>query len=348
MAFNNDNNDLKWPLIILFYILIIFMISGLASAATITVESGESIQAAIDRADPGDVIKVMSGAYNEDIDLSKQLILIGIDVGEGVPRINSVSLNADRCELAGFEVSGIAVHSDYNNITGNNVMACVAGISLKDCQGNIVSHNNARVICEGLMSYLRGDAIHLLNSNANIISNNVAEGGFIGIYMDSSSHNLVEDNQVGNNTNGIGLLNAVGNTIKNNTIMDNSDDGLGILKFSNDSFIAGNTMENNGDFGIYLQDSSNSTIYLNSFLGNKKNAGSKDVRSKGFFNLWHSPEAMSYSFGNKGIKSYLGNYWSDYESMDSDGDGIGDAPYKFDGGQDDYPLMKRWNDFIGA
>ena len=309
MALNDKS--LKWLSKLIFSILIIIIISGLGLAETITVKPGESIQEAIDRADPGDVIKVMSGGYNEGIDLSKQLTLLGIDAGEGAPRINSAILNADRCELVGFYVEnpggfGITVHSDYNNITSNNVIACTAGIFLKDCQGNIVSHNDVMVLCEEFMSLFGGDPIHLINSPGNIIRNNVARGGFIGIFLEASSHNLVRDNKVNNNTNGIGLLNAVGNIIENNIIKDNSDDGLCILKFSNDSIITGNTVENNGDYGIYLQDSSNNTIYLNSLLDNKKNAGLKDARSKGSFNRWHSPEPMRYSPGDKSIVSYLG------------------------------------------
>lgn len=54
---------------------------------------------------------------------------------------------------------------------------------------------------------------------------------------------------------------------------------------------------------------------------------------------------MSYSTGDKSIISYLGNYWSDYVGEDSDGNGIGDDPHKFDGGRDDYPLMELWDAF---
>jgi parallel beta-helix repeat protein len=347
------NNCLEWSLKLLSSILIILMIPGLASAATITVGTGEIIQAAVDRANPGDIIEVESGTYKESIDVNKQLTLIGIDTGQGAPIIGSAYINANRCKLTGFYIEdtsgfGISVLSNNNNITDNKIVACTGGIFLKNCNGNLIAHNDARVLCQGLMGFLRGDGIHLLNSDDNIIKDNVVENGFIGIFMDSSSHNLVEDNYASNNTNGIGLLTSLGNTIKNNTIRYSSDDGLGILKFSNDSVIEGNTIEKSGDYGINLQDSSHNAIYLNNFVGNKKNAGSRDARSKGSSNQWYSPEPINYSWRNKGITSYLGNFWSDYRGTDSDGNGIGNDPYEFNGGQDDHPLMKRFSDFTKA
>ena len=39
----------------------------------------------------------------------------------------------------------------------------------------------------------------------------------------------------------------------------------------------------------------------------------------------------------------MGNHWSDYFSMDVDGDGIGDTPYVIDeNNQDNYPLLHPW------
>jgi nitrous oxidase accessory protein NosD len=65
-------------------------------------------------------------------------------------------------------------------------------------------------------------------------------------------------------------------------------------------------------------------------------------------NRWNSPENISYSSGGERITGRLGNHWSDYEGVDSDGDGVGDAGFSFEVGQDDYPLMEQWSDLIKA
>lgn len=329
------------------------MIPGNALDAKIAVEPGESIQSAIDQARPGDVIEVKSGTYDESILVNKQLALIGVDTGKGAPMIESAAIIADNSDFSGFRVSnhalfGIIVNSNNSSITDNEVEACMGGIFLKSVHGNLVARNNVRVVCEswygllsGSFSLGGGDGIHLLNSYDNTIKGNTVVNGFIGIYLDTSKNNLVVDNNASGNSNGIGLFSATGNTIRDNIIMKNRDDGIGLVKFSNNNTITGNIAEDNGDFGIWLKDSSHNNIYLNAFR-NDKNAQSMDYHSQGSSSLWQSPEPVAYFEGNKSTKGYAGNYWSGYQGKDQNGDDIGDEPYTFDGGQDDYPLMKPW------
>jgi parallel beta-helix repeat protein len=98
------------------------------------------------------------------------------------------------------------------------------------------------------------------------------------------------------------------------------------LYFSSYDVITDCNLINNGLYGIYIQHSSNNTIYHNNFLNNSYNAMIFDECD----NIWDNEHPSG------------GNYWDDYAGSDNNGDGIGDTPYNISGGidQDYYPFMK--------
>jgi hypothetical protein len=96
-----------------------------------------------------------------------------------------------------------------------------------------------------------------------------------------------------------------------------------------DNLIVGNNFVNAGvAVTIYSSSGKNNTFYHNNFINNSNNAGGwiEDEEA----NVW-----------DNGVE---GNFWSDYNGTDADGDGVGDIPYIIDDVRPDrYPLMSPFD-----
>lgn len=122
--------------------------------------------------------------------------------------------------------------------------------------------------------------------------------------------------------NGAGgiLLEYSSNSVIADNIITNTMDALS-LQFSNNNTIISNTIKDN-EMGLFLGNSNNNIVYWNNFINN-----TEQVVTIGSYSTW-----------DNGI---AGNYWSDYKSEDTNGDGVGDAIYVIDSeNSDNYPLIK--------
>lgn len=84
-------------------------------------------------------------------------------------------------------------------------------------------------------------------------------------------------------------------------------------------------------------------IYLNNFYTNKTDSVYADKLSN-----FQSPYELVYQFGDQTYCSYLGNYYSDYQGIDGNNDGIGDTSYRMKGDQgctDQYPLISYYEQY---
>jgi len=155
------------------------------------VNSGESIQGAIDNATAGDTIIVRDGTYTENVNVNVDHLTLKSEHGYDSTVVLAAStrdhvfeVTADYVNITGFTVTGATgAASDY-------IYTC--GIYLYRAEHCIISDNNA-------LNNWRG--IYLVYSSNNSLMNNTVKDNKDGIYLYSSSNNNLIYNNYFNNTN---------------------------------------------------------------------------------------------------------------------------------------------------
>lgn len=214
----------------------------------------------------------------------------------------------------------------------------------------IVERSN--IVVDGTSHFVRGDGtgegLKLVGVNSVTIKNTRIENFTYGIYIESASFTVVRDNNLtANSYDGIGVFYSSNTTISNNIIARNEYDGIEYYASSYGN-IAGNHIASNIWFGVGIYYSSNNNIIENRVANNYKG-----------IELIYSPDNSVFhnNFINHTLQAYTefsvdvwdngreGNYWSNYNGTDANGDYVGDTPYMIDQDNiDRYPLMYiYWN-----
>jgi parallel beta-helix repeat protein len=188
-----------------------------------------------------------------------------------------------------------------------------------------------------------GAGIRMINSSNNIITGNRLYCAW-GLMLDSSSNNQIRGNNILGVPGGfgIGIKSSSSNTIIGNNITGVFRGGISFFESFNNivcknyvackdfgvSFCTGIT-------GLHLNDSSaNNIFYRNNFVNNTQNV--KMIFYGSNNGKWMATGANLWDNGKQG------NYWSDYDGNNSDGDGIGGEPYTINTiNQDNFPLINQ-------
>jgi nitrous oxidase accessory protein NosD len=206
------------------------------------------------------------------------------------------------------------ITGSYNNISRNSIDNIVGG----ECQGsfNKITENTIKggLDLKGSSNTITSNSFRTLSlraADSNIIKNNT----FNNLCLYGSSNNTIFGNTLRGPGyhEGILMSSGSGNMFYSNCIADYN----GISTFTGTHY--GYAV----DIGSMAE---NNLFYHNNFVNNYVNL---------MYN-WNSEMSNINYWDNEGE----GNYWSDYNGVDANGDGIGDTPYIiYYKNVDGYPLM---------
>lgn len=226
----------------------------------------------------------------------------------------------------------------HNTLTDNNVFGNKYGIKIYQSDNNNLTRNTAY----DNTSY----AIFLHLANNNTLENNTARDSTGGILLDISCENNLTSNTVLRNVPGIILWDSSNNNTLTGNTASNNEYGIK-LKDSSNNTLTGNTTDWNTNTGIWLDPSNNNTVKDNVISENAKGLYIKNSNDNKVYNnnfLSNTTQAIVaggsgnvFNFDPDVDPTIGGNYWSDWTSPDSDGDGFVDNAYEFDGGVDKLP-----------
>jgi nitrous oxidase accessory protein NosD len=245
---------------------------------------------------------------SNSITLGKACSLTGSEIN-----IERNTLNGDDWQVSGSNLT----------LTGNRVNAANHSISINasycsiygnDISGTLVIWGSVNTISHN--SY---DLMFIFYGDYNTVQGNSGEIS-LGNSDRSCSNNIVSGNLIkGPSVWGI----WIGSTCRNNIFHDNYIIDEGYDPYGEDYNSAVCICNLNGGNGL------NNTFYNNAFINNSANIK--------FYSEYHTG-GNAWEFGG------VGNYWSDYNGIDANGDCIGDTPYIINSeNRDNHPLIAPFN-----
>jgi len=323
------------------------------------------LQARIDRARDGGTVEVGPGTYTGDLVIDRPLRIVGrgrpLLVGSGTGSV--VRVRADEVTIEGLDIdgrgggdlgrdsSGVHVSGRRAVIRDCRIRNTLFGVYLREAHGAVVE----RCIVTGIRGKdpgEKGSGIHVWNTDGfRFVGNRVADVRD-GLYLQNASHgfiagneardlryglhymfsddNVFEDNLFENGAAGTAIMYSKRITFRRNRFLHNRGfASVGLLFQGCDEVIAEDNLIADNARGIFLEESHRDVFRRNVVAGSDMAivlyTSCSEIRFEG--NSFVGNMTPLWLIGKRTDTSFDGNYWSENDEPDLDGDGRSDRPF---------------------
>jgi nitrous oxidase accessory protein len=343
-------------------------LASVVLAATVEVAPGTSLQAAIDRAAAGDVLRLEPGEHKGPATIAKALTLEGEEgaIVKGDDTGSVLVADAPGVVFRGLEVKGSGSRLDEldsgiflsrqatgavvenNHLIGNLIGIYVHGAADSVVRGNVIEGR------QNLHMNEDGNGINVWNAPGAEITGNDIRYGRDGIYVISSRKNVFRGNRIRDLRYAVHYMYTNDSEVSGN-ISTGNHAGF-VIMYSDRLKVTGNLSTGDQEKGLFLNTANSSDIGDNTVRAAPEKCVFIYAANKNFFHdNWFEGCDIGIHFtagsernrivgnafvGNKTQVKYVGttvldwsdkghgNYWSDNPAFDLNGDGVADTAYK--------------------
>jgi nitrous oxidase accessory protein len=325
-----------------------------------------SLQARVDAAVPGATLEVGPGEYRGDLCLDKPVRLVGrgrprlVGSGSGsVVRVRAADVTVEGFDVDGLgggdlgrDASGIHVAAPRATVRGCRIVNALFGVYLREAHGSAVlgcfirgipgkdpgekgsgihAWNTQGFRFEGNEIVDVRDGFYIQSSSGGTIRGNRARDLRYGLHYMFSDDNLFEDNLFANGAAGTALMYSRRIVFRRNRFVHNRGfASVGLLFKACDEVLAEDNLVADNARGIFLEGSYDNVFRRNVVAGSDAAIVLYDSCARNRFegNSFVSNMSPLNLVGRRTDTVFVGNYWSDADALDLDGDGRGDRPYR--------------------
>ena len=264
-------------------VLVAAGLSSFAEAETLTAAPGQPLQAVLDRARAGDVVKLAPGNYHGSIRIDRPLELVGTEgvVLDGDGSGNVITVSAPDVVVRGVTIrgsgrdlqamdSGIFLQktAERAKIEDNRLVGNLFGVYVHGARGSRVVRNEIEGLRGGRLSEA-GNGVSLWNAPDVTIANNTFRYGRDGIFSISSSKDRFIDNRFEQVRFAVHYMYTNDSEVSGNVSIGNHV-GYAIM-YSNRLVIRGNSSDRDRDYGLLFNYANYARIENNRVTGGPLN-----------------------------------------------------------------------------